>query len=38
VADVDGGQVLAAGADLFHHLFGLGLAELRRPESRLSRR
>ena len=29
VADVNGGQVLAAGADLFHHLFSLGFAELR---------
>ena len=28
VTDVDGGQLLAAGADFFHHLFGLGLAEL----------
>ncbi|MNC31455.1 hypothetical protein D3C75_797770 [compost metagenome] len=28
VTDVDGGQLLAAGADFFHHLLGLGFAEL----------
>ncbi|MNI37737.1 hypothetical protein D3C73_918490 [compost metagenome] len=35
VADVDGGQLLAAGADFFHHLFGLGFAELRVHQDRL---
>ncbi|MNP31545.1 hypothetical protein D3C76_1246700 [compost metagenome] len=34
VADVDGGQLLAAGADFFHYLFGLGFAELRIHQDR----
>ncbi|MNT95254.1 hypothetical protein D3C72_2371000 [compost metagenome] len=35
MADVDGGQLLAAGADLFDHVFGLGFAELRVYQDRV---
>ena len=37
VADVDGGQVFAAGADLLHQLFGLAFAELRVDQDRVFR-
>ncbi|MNF95290.1 hypothetical protein D3C84_780350 [compost metagenome] len=35
VADVDGGQLFAAGSNLFHDLFGLGFAELRVHQDRV---
>jgi len=35
MADVDGGQVLAAGADLLHQLLGLAFAELRIHQDRV---